>query len=87
MSKFYVGAQNDSLYITSGKPPAKDNDYPNHEADRTVIAKVYDEKSANLLAAAPEMLEALKAIRDEDPDCKGRTWELVLSAIAKAETN
>jgi hypothetical protein len=47
--RFHVGAQNDALYITSGQPPAINNDYPNHEADRTCVAKVFDEGEAKRL--------------------------------------
>lgn len=67
---WYVGAQNDGLYIISGKPPAAGNDFPRHDADRNVLAKVYDpidgnpsgDKDAELMAAAPELLHALKEI-------------------------
>ena len=37
---WFVGAQNDSLYIIDGKP-AKDNDYPHHDYGPAAIAKVY----------------------------------------------
>lgn len=38
---WYVGSQNDALYITSGKPPAQSNDHPDHDAVREVIAKLF----------------------------------------------
>lgn len=47
----YVGAQNDALYIVLGEPPATTNDHPRHDADRTAIAKVYDQVDARRLAA------------------------------------
>jgi hypothetical protein len=49
---YYVGAQNDALYITKGVMPARGNDDPVHDADRTAIAKVYNIEDANLIAAA-----------------------------------
>lgn len=55
---WHVGAQNDLLYITAGEKPALDNDYPRHDANRTVVAKVYSERDAQLLAAAPDLYEA-----------------------------
>lgn len=49
---WYVGVQNDQTYIVAGEPPAEGNDYPNHQADRTVIAKVYlNDRSAQRIAA------------------------------------
>lgn len=38
---YYLGVQNDALYLVAGKKPALNNDYPNHKTDRTVIAKVF----------------------------------------------
>jgi len=60
---FFVGAQNDQWFIVFGDNPAQSNDYPNHEADRTPVAKVYDEAlartlceyaNAAMLTAAPQ---------------------------------
>jgi hypothetical protein len=50
------------------------------------------EANARLIAAAPEMLEALKAILKENdgvcPDCVyASTWDLMEDAVAKAEGN
>lgn len=97
---WYVGAQNDSLFIVAGRAPSPDNDYPFHGADRTAIAKVYDEHrdDARLIAAAPDLLEALKASAATfcSKDCPGG-WTLKTktghtnqcvanyAAIAKAE--
>ena len=72
--KFYIGVQNDQLYIVSGEKPIM-TDYPNHDADRTCVAKVFDEAEATRLielqstidqqAAQIEMLrEAMKRIAD-----------------------
>jgi hypothetical protein len=61
----------------------RDTNYP-------AIAKI-DEANANLIAAAPEMLEALKAItRVNWVDMNYQAWEYeflpqLLNAIAKAE--
>lgn len=63
-----VGAQNDMLFIID-RAPAANNDYPDHNADRAVIAHVYDEArghdgiaNASLIAAAPELYAALVAV-------------------------
>lgn len=47
--QFHIGAQNDALYIISGRAPALNNDYPVHDADRTCVAKIYDEAEAKRL--------------------------------------
>lgn len=56
---WYVGAQNDKVYVTAGRPPAADNDYPVHDADRTVVATPSNAADAPVLAAAPQLEEAL----------------------------
>jgi len=48
----YVGAQNDLVYIIAGKPPASNNDYPEHDAPRVRIARVYDGEHAAAIVAA-----------------------------------
>lgn len=60
---FHIGAQNDALFIISGRAPAMNNDYPVHDADRTCIAAVYDQAEANRLVDA-----ANAALRSRD--CK-----------------
>lgn len=50
--QFHIGAQNDATYIISGEAPALNNDYPRHDADRTCVAKVYDEAEAKRLVDA-----------------------------------
>lgn len=56
---FYVGAQNDALFIVVGRPPALNNDYPNHTADRTAIAKVYDDSNAERIVACMNAMEGI----------------------------
>lgn len=50
--QFHIGAQNDALFIISGEKPAQSNDYPRHDADRTCVAKVFDEAEARRLVNA-----------------------------------
>lgn len=89
---WYVGAQNDILYIID-QPPRPSNDEVNPDQDVTVIAKLYgyEPAHANLLAAAPELLRACKeaqlALRATSREIKNYSHELGLlrEAIAKAE--
>jgi hypothetical protein len=65
---WYVGAQNDGLYIIN-KPPRPSNDDINPDADVLVVAKVYESPglgkgNAQLLAAAPAMIQTLEMARD-----------------------
>lgn len=70
---WYVGAQNDLLFVIAGRAPSADNDYPNHDAVRTVIAQLEfrdkgkSEEAANarLIAAAPEMFALLQLFAAE----------------------
>ena len=62
---WFVGAQNDALYIINRRP-AHDNDYPNHDADVTCIAKVYDEANAALIARAPDLTAEVERLRAEN---------------------
>lgn len=41
MKKWYLGAQNDGLFIID-QPPAPSNDHPKHDAQVAVIAAVPD---------------------------------------------
>ncbi len=63
---WYVGAQNDGLFIIAGAKPSTTNDYPNHDADREVIATIngYEPERACLIAAAPQLVEALRMIEE-----------------------
>lgn len=62
---WYVGAQNDGLFLIAGKPPAKDNDYPVHDANRTVIAKFYESMTvyhdADLVVQAVNLFDEARA--------------------------
>lgn len=65
---WYVGAQNDAIYIIAGRPPALNNDFPVHGADRELIAAMkgdgysMDSANASLIAAAPDLLAALQVV-------------------------
>lgn len=58
---YYLGSQNDQLYITAGEPPAQSNDHPNHDANRTLIAKVFDEKHGKFIVRACNSYDQLVA--------------------------
>lgn len=64
---WYVGTQNDGLYIID-RPPSPSNDHPDHERDCRVVAKVYqqpgEDEVAALLAAAPDQAEKLNTIEE-----------------------
>jgi hypothetical protein len=57
--KAHIGAQNDALFIIVGEAPASNNDYPRHDADRTAIAKVYDEDACRRLVACWNACESV----------------------------
>jgi len=44
-----------------------------------------DDANARLIAAAPELLEALEALMAHEPDHSDTLWENALAAIAKAK--
>lgn len=46
---WYVGCQNDALYIVAGRAPALNNDYPWHEAPRVCLAKVFGPSDGDCL--------------------------------------
>lgn len=99
---WFVGAQNDALYIID-KPPRPDNDYPNHGADVGVVAKIYrhgahetEDAYARLMAAAPDLYAALKAVENlsrsytnTHVEVPADEWQnamrLVYAALAKVE--
>lgn len=60
MTDFHIGAQNDAFFIVVGEKPAMNNDFPVHNADRTVVAKVYDEELCR------ELVELQTRLRDEE---------------------
>ena len=91
---WYVGAQNDELFVVAGRSPAANNDYPWHDADRVAIARillptegdclpVQPEANARLIAAAPEMLAALKRIAERDFDCAPHQHAMAAAELAK----
>jgi hypothetical protein len=54
-----------------------------------VVDYVYTKADAHLIAAAPDMLEALENLENDDGHQNKTAWRLVQAAIAKAkgETN
>jgi len=60
-------------------------DFSVRRADRTVVAATEDPTEGRIIAAAPDLLEALKAINDAAPDMPDALWRQVDAAIAKAE--
>jgi hypothetical protein len=78
--KRYLGAQNDMLYLFTGRAPSPDNDHPMHNAKRTLLAKVYDDAEGKRLAQldpatirslATEVMEsreAMKGVSGLDPN-------------------
>lgn len=58
---WYVGCQNDLVYIICGRAPSMNNDYPVHDADRTVVTRVncLDDPNATTEIAIAEHIVAL----------------------------
>lgn len=87
---WYVGAQNDVLYIIAGRPPSKNNDYPVHDADRTIIAKVYNEADAQPIVTAvnahDELVEALETLEELASYYEMPNTALLSAALHKART-
>lgn len=90
---YFVGAQNDALFIVAGREPARSNDYPWHDAPRVALAKVFGPSegdcipidamaNAQLFAAAPELLRALEALRNHLSGTPNPSALLVLLAEA-----
>lgn len=59
--------------------------HPASGKTRSAVALVGRAEDADLIAAAPDMLEALKAIRAHRPDYADTIWQQVEDAILKAE--
>lgn len=78
---WYVGVQNDQTYIVAGEPPAQGNDHPNHQADRTVIAKVYlNDRSAQRIVTC---VNACHGIPSEQLELGGATFIRLLNERAQ----
>lgn len=90
---WFVGAQNDALYILDRRP-AHDNDYPDHEADVGCIAKVYDDirdaeigrANAALIARAPDMAAEVEALGAEVGAKQARIDALMLEFCPDADS-
>lgn len=90
---WFVGAQNDALYILDRRP-AHDNDYPDHEADVGCIAKVYDDirdaeigrANAALIARAPDLAAEVERLRERiaASDSVGLRQEQILIKMEEA---
>lgn len=63
-----------------GCSPLIGRPYSIHGTDYRNVAAATTIEIARLIAAAPDLLEALKSATTSSPD-----WELITSAIAKAE--
>lgn len=59
--KAHIGAQNDALFVILGEAPAATNDYPRHDADRTAIAKVYEEDACRRMVACWNACEGISS--------------------------
>ena len=49
------------------------------------VAVTYDEKDAALVAAAPELLDALRMVIAHDGKLTGADWDTIRAAVDKAE--
>ena len=59
--------------------------HPETVCEDTAICMVEEEADANLIAAAPDMLEALENIENDDGSIPAGIWDLAEKAIAKAK--
>ncbi len=72
---WHVGSQNDALYILDAAPAAS-NDFPNHDADREVIAKIFgsypvSDANARRIVAC---VNACKGIKTESLEMEVLSW-------------
>lgn len=67
------------LYAGNGYVGGKD------ENEGFELSAIIHPTNAHLIAAAPEMYEALKAVIDEDCEVYRETWMKIKTAINKAE--
>lgn len=52
--EWYVGVQNDALFLTAGRAPAPNNDYPWHDAPRVALAKLLSPQKGDCLPVNAE---------------------------------
>ena len=84
---WYVGTQNDCLFVTNHRPPTGDYQ-PTLKVICSVGALIDDAANARLIAAAPELLEACKKAAEafhEGGDYFVPEYVALRAAIAKAE--
>lgn len=87
---FHIGAQNDALFIIYGERPALNNDYPRHDADRTCVAKIYDEALARALVDAANRSSAPEAVAtpSDAPACPQSIIDAITAyGDARADSN
>lgn len=71
-----------AIVDTDGKPDEFDG--PHYGGHRLVGESIRDEYMPIILAA-PDMLEALKNIENDDQHMPATAWKMIQDAIAKAE--
>ena len=49
------------------------------------VQSIYKKEDANLIAAAPDMYEALRNLENDNNQIPDHAWQMVQDAIAKAE--
>ena len=83
---WFVGAQNDALYVISGRAPSLNNDDPWHDAPREPVAMVYGDKDAahivRCVNAHDELVAALKEIAGKG-DSVNQFARIARAALAK----
>lgn len=85
MSKHTPGPWKQQSYLLYASQMGK-AEYPIHAKKRGLIAKAYKDSDACLIAAAPDLLEALQTFPGFTDDATiGDTWiETMRAAVAKA---
>lgn len=78
---------NDTIYIHDINPMGKTFGTIAEIGSDSKYPEIYaiDKANAQLIAAAPDLLEALKNIENDDNSIPPAIWLLVKNAIAKAE--
>ena len=75
---WYVGAMTDQLYVINEPPRPGPKDYENTSLQTVAIAKTFavdggfktEEANAHLMAAAPQLKEALEEYLSAKPQCE-----------------